>query len=81
MGRDLDAVRRVATETDVHVVASGGYYMQRFYPPEIAATNEDQIAETSPRKPPETGSASQFGAGERNRCHEMTTPVATAVAK
>ena len=45
MGRDLDAVRRVATETDVHVVASGGYYMQRFYPPEIAATNEDQIAE------------------------------------
>ena len=44
MGRDLDAVRRVATETDVHVVASGGYYMQRFYPPEIAATSEDQIA-------------------------------------
>ena len=35
----------MATETDVHVVASGGYYMQRFYPPEIAATNEDQIAE------------------------------------
>ncbi len=45
MGRDLDAVRRVATETDVHVVASGGYYMQRFYPPEIAATSEDQIAD------------------------------------
>ena len=45
MRRDLDAVRRVANETDVHVVASGGYYMQRFYPPELATTNEDQIAE------------------------------------
>ena len=45
MGRDLDAVRRVANETDVHVVAAGGYYMQRFYPPEIAPTDEDQIAE------------------------------------
>ena len=45
MGRDLDAVRRVATETDVHVVAAGGYYMQRFYPPEIATTSEDQVAE------------------------------------
>ena len=45
MGRDLDAVRRVANETDVHVVAAGGYYMQRFYPPEIATTDEDQIAE------------------------------------
>ena len=45
MGRDLDAVRRVANETDVHVVAAGGYYMQRYYPPEIATTDEDQIAE------------------------------------
>ena len=45
MRRDLDAVRRVANETDVHVVASGGYYMARFYPPEIATTSEDQIAD------------------------------------
>ena len=45
MRRDLDAVLRVANETDVHVVASGGYYMARFYPPEIATTSEDQIAE------------------------------------
>ena len=45
MRRDLDAVLRVANETDVHVVASGGYYMERVYPPEIATTSEDQIAE------------------------------------
>jgi len=45
MRRDLAALRRVATETDVHVVASGGYYMQRYYPPEIATQSEDQIAE------------------------------------
>jgi phosphotriesterase-related protein len=45
MQRDMDAVLRVANETDVHVVASGGYYMDRYYPPEIAAMDEDQIAE------------------------------------
>ena len=43
LGRDLDAVMRVANETDVHVVASGGYYMERFYPPVIATMNEGQI--------------------------------------
>ena len=43
--RDLDALLRVADATDVHVVASGGYYMERFYPPEIATKSEDQIAE------------------------------------
>ena len=45
MRRDMDAVLRVANETDVHVVASGGYYMERYYPPEIATTSEDQIVE------------------------------------
>ena len=45
MARDMDAIRRVANETDVHVVASGGYYMDRYYPPEIATMGEDQIAE------------------------------------
>ena len=43
--RDLDAVLRVANETDVHIVASGGYYMERFYPPEIASKSENEIAE------------------------------------
>ena len=45
MLRDLDACRRVANETDVHVVASGGYYMERWYPPDLAAKSDDQIAD------------------------------------
>ena len=45
MRRDLDACRRVATETDVHVVASGGYYMERFYPPDLATKSDDEIAD------------------------------------
>ena len=45
MRRDLEACRRVANETDVHVVASGGYYMERFYPPDLTTKGDDQIAE------------------------------------
>ena len=45
MARDLEACRRVANETDVHVVASGGYYMERFYPPDLATKSDDQIAD------------------------------------
>ena len=45
LGRDLDAVMRVANETDVHVVACTGYYMERFHQPEVATRSEDQIAE------------------------------------
>jgi phosphotriesterase-related protein len=45
MSRDLDACRRVANETDVHVVAAGGYYMERFYPPDLATKSDDQIAD------------------------------------
>lgn len=45
MRRDLNACRRVAEETDVHVVASGGYYMERFYPPELAEKSDDEIAD------------------------------------
>src|SRR5262245_19334355 len=32
MGRNLETLRRVATGSGVHVVASGGYYMDRAYP-------------------------------------------------
>ena len=44
LGRDLDAVLRVANETDVHIVACTGYYMDRFYQPHVATSSEDQIA-------------------------------------
>src|SRR4029453_15897158 len=45
MDRDLAALTRIATESGVPIVASGGYYMQRNYPPEIAARSADQIAD------------------------------------
>jgi phosphotriesterase-related protein len=44
MSRSLDALKRIATESGVPIVASGGYYMQRTYPPDIAAKSADQIA-------------------------------------
>ena len=45
LGRDLDAVRRVASETDVHIVACTGYYMEQFHQPNVATNTEDQIAD------------------------------------
>lgn len=45
MGRDLDALKQITAQTGMNIVACGGYYMERNYPPEIAAKSEDQIAE------------------------------------
>ena len=45
MDRDLDALKRIATESGVHIVGSGGYYMQRNYPADIATRTADQIAD------------------------------------
>jgi predicted metal-dependent phosphotriesterase family hydrolase len=41
----MAALRRIATESGVHIVASGGFYTQTAYPPEIAGMSEDQIAD------------------------------------
>jgi phosphotriesterase-related protein len=45
MGRNLDALKRIATESKVPIVASGGYYMQRTYPADTAAKTADDIAD------------------------------------
>jgi phosphotriesterase-related protein len=45
MRRSLDALKRIAGSTRVHIVSGGGYYMERVYPPEIATQSEDQIAD------------------------------------
>jgi len=45
MDRNLAALKRIAAESGVHIVASGGYYMERTYPPEIAMKSADQIAD------------------------------------
>ena len=45
MDRDLVALTRIAKESGVHIVGSGGYYMQRNYPKDIATKTADQIAD------------------------------------
>lgn len=45
MDRDLDALRRIDRESGMPVVASGGYYMQRTYPEDIATRSAEEIAE------------------------------------
>ena len=45
MDRDLAALTRIANESGVHIVASGGFYMQRNYPPDISTKSADQIAD------------------------------------
>jgi phosphotriesterase-related protein len=45
MGRDMAALRTIATESEVPIVASGGYYMQRTYPADIATRSAAQIAD------------------------------------
>ena len=40
MGRKLENLKQIAQRTSVHIVASGGYYMDRSYPPEIATKLE-----------------------------------------
>jgi len=58
MGRRLDVVKEVATRTNVHLVASGGYYTQATYPPTIATKSEDDIADDLVREANE----SRYGA-------------------
>ena len=45
MGRDLEAIRRITSESGLPIVASGGYYMQRTYPSDVATKTADQIAD------------------------------------
>lgn len=45
MDRDLEALKKIAAGSGVHIVASGGFYMQRNYPADLAAKTADQIAE------------------------------------
>jgi phosphotriesterase-related protein len=45
MDRDLEALKRIASESGVLIVGSGGYYMQRNYPKDIATKTADQIAD------------------------------------
>jgi predicted metal-dependent phosphotriesterase family hydrolase len=58
VGRDLSLLKTIAARTSVHIVACGGYYMQRTYPPDFAGKSEDQIADDLVRE----AAASGYGA-------------------
>jgi phosphotriesterase-related protein len=45
MGRSLDFLKQLSRLSGMPIVASAGYYTSPFYPHEIAAWSEDQIAE------------------------------------
>ena len=72
MGRSLDNLSTIAQRTTVHIVASGGFYMQRVYPPDIATKSEDQIADDLVRQAAE-GRLGAFGEiGEDPNGAELT---------
>jgi phosphotriesterase-related protein len=50
MSRRMDALKRIASESSVGIVASGGYYMQRTYPADIATKSVEQIADELTRE-------------------------------
>lgn len=45
MGANYDHLRQVAEKSGVHIVASGGYYLQLTYPPDVSQKSEDELAD------------------------------------
>ena len=58
MGRDLEFLTKLTRESGLPIVASGGYYMLRTYPPELARKSDDQIASELARE----ATANRYGA-------------------
>jgi phosphotriesterase-related protein len=58
MGRDLEFLKQLTTQSGLPIVASGGYYMERVYPRDLATKSEDQIADELGRE----AGANRFGA-------------------
>lgn len=44
VGRDVDFLKAIAKQTSIHIVACGGLYMERNYPPGTATRAEEAIA-------------------------------------
>ena len=70
MGTNYDHLRKIAEHSAVHIVASGGYYLQIMYPPEVSAQSEDQLVEGLVQD----AAARRWGAfGEIGSSEEMTS--------
>ena len=48
MGTSYPNLKTIAERSGVHIVASGGYYLQTTYPPEVATKSEDQLVDDIP---------------------------------
>jgi predicted metal-dependent phosphotriesterase family hydrolase len=46
MGTNYGALRKISQATGLHVVCSGGYYIQNTYPQEVSDLSEDQLADS-----------------------------------
>jgi phosphotriesterase-related protein len=69
MGTDYENLRKIAERSGVHIVASGGYYLQLLYPPEVATLSEDQLVE----RLVQDAATKRWGAfGEIGSSEEMT---------
>jgi phosphotriesterase-related protein len=44
MGRSVEFLKQLSSRSGLPIVASGGYYTEPFYPPEIRTMSEEQIA-------------------------------------
>ena len=81
LGRDIEALRRIAFETDVHIVACTGHYMGRVYPDWVEGRTEDRLARGL------VTDAAMFSAGcvRRNRteleCRRDDRPRAEGVSR
>jgi len=70
MGRSIEFLKRLSSQTGMHIVASGGFYTQPFYPPELASKSEDVIADELVRD----ASRERWGAfGEIGSWDEITS--------
>jgi phosphotriesterase-related protein len=70
MGTNYEHLRKIAEHSGVHIVASGGYYLQIMYPPEVSAQSEDQLVEGLVQD----AAARRWGAfGEIGSSEEMTS--------
>ena len=69
MGTSYANLRKIAERSGVHIVASGGYYLQETYPPDIATKSEEQLVDGLARD----AAANRWGAfGEIGSSPEIT---------
>lgn len=72
MGRKMNDLRAIAGKTKVHIVASGGFYMARTYPPDVAAKTDDQLAEDLVREARQDRHGAFGEIGENPAAGELT---------